>query len=213
MALVDDHVLLRNGLANLLRNLDHEVLFEADNGRRLMEKIDPTNLPNVVLMDINMPLMGGYETTAWLAATYPSIKVLALSMYDDENAIIRMIRSGARGYILKDSDPMELKAAIQSLLTKNYYHSEMVTGKLIHAINHIDEPSQSSVKDIIGINAREIEFLKWACTELTYKQIAEQMNLSVRTIDGYRDALFDKLNLKSRTGLVVYAIKHGIVKL
>lgn len=213
MALVDDHVLLRNGLANLLRNLDHEVLFEADNGRRLMEKIDPTNLPNVVLMDINMPLMDGYETTAWLAATYPSIKVLALSMYDDENAIIRMIRSGARGYILKDSDPMELKAAIQSLLTKNYYHSEMVTGKLIHAINHIDEPSQSSVKDIIGINAREIEFLKWACTELTYKQIAEQMNLSVRTIDGYRDALFDKLNLKSRTGLVVYAIKHGIVKL
>ena len=213
MALVDDHVLLRNGLANLLRNLDHEVLFEADNGRRLMEKIDPTNLPNVVLMDINMPLMDCYETTAWLAATYPSIKVLALSMYDDENAIIRMIRSGARGYILKDSDPMELKAAIQSLLTKNYYHSEMVTGKLIHAINHIDEPSQSSVKDIIGINAREIEFLKWACTELTYKQIAEQMNLSVRTIDGYRDALFDKLNLKSRTGLVVYAIKHGIVKL
>ena len=128
-ALVDDHVLLRNGLANLLRNLDHEVLFEADNGKMLMDKIDKNNLPDVVLMDINMPQMDGYDATLWLARNHPSVKVLALSMYDDENAIIRMIRNGARGYILKDSDPSELKAAINALLTKNFYHSESLEAR------------------------------------------------------------------------------------
>ncbi len=211
MALADDHVLLRNGLANLLRDLDYEVLFEADNGRMFTEKLNSDNLPEVVLMDINMPKMDGYETTLWLKQHYPDIRVLALSMYDDENAIIRMLKSGARGYILKDSDPSELKAAIQAILTKGFYHSELVTGRLIHAINTLDQPANSSVKNILGLNDREIEFLKLACTEKTYKAIAEQMHLSPRTIEGYRDALFEKLDLRSRVGLVVFAIKNGIV--
>ena len=211
MALADDHVLLRNGLANLLKDLDYEVLFEADNGKMFMEKLQPANPPDVVLMDINMPQMDGYETTLWLKEHYPDVKVLALSMYDDENAIIRMLKNGARGYILKDSDPSELRAAIQALLTKGFYHSELVTGRLIHAIHAMDQAGNASIKSVLGLNEREIEFLKLACTEMTYKEIAEQMHLSPRTIEGYRDALFEKLDLKSRVGLVVFAIRNGIV--
>ena len=211
IALTDDHVLLRNGLASLLEDLDYEVLFEADNGQDLIRKLNPGELPDVVLMDINMPQMDGYETTRWLKINHPGVRVLALSMYDDENAIIRMLKSGARGYILKDSDPAELKAALQALISKGFYHSELVTGKLIHTINHMDDTDHSSVKDVLGLNDREIEFLKLVCTELTYKEIAEKMFLSPRTIDGYRDALFEKLGLKSRVGLVLFAIRNGIV--
>ena len=211
IALTDDHVLLRNGLASLLEDLDYEVLFEADNGQDLIRKLNPGDLPDVVLMDINMPQMDGYETTRWLKLNHPGVRVLALSMYDDENAIIRMLKSGARGYILKDSDPAELKGALQALVAKGFYHSELVTGKLIHTINHMDDTDHSSVKDVLGLNDREIEFLKLVCTELTYKEIAEKMFLSPRTIDGYRDALFEKLGLKSRVGLVLFAIRNGIV--
>ena len=211
IALTDDHVLLRNGLASLLEDLDYEVLFEADNGQDLIRKLNPGELPDVVLMDINMPQMDGYETTRWLKINHPGVRVLALSMYNDENAIIRMLKSGARGYILKDSDPAELKAALQALISKGFYHSELVTGKLIHTINHMDDTDHSSVKDVLGLNDREIEFLKLVCTELTYKEIAEKMFLSPRTIDGYRDALFEKLGLKSRVGLVLFAIRNGIV--
>ena len=212
IALADDHVLLRNGLANLLRELDHEIVYEASNGKELLDKIQQNdNLPDIVLMDIKMPGMDGYETTQWLKTNYPSVKVLALSMYDDENAIIRMLKCGARGYILKDSDPTELKTAIHSLLTKGFYHSEIVTGKLIHTINHLDNPGHSSVQDMLGLTAREIDFLKLACTEMTYKEIADKMCLSPRTIDGYRDNLFEKLSVKTRVGLVLFAIKTGIV--
>jgi DNA-binding NarL/FixJ family response regulator len=212
IALADDHALLRNGLANLLRDLEYEVVFEAGNGEEFIEKLAANSLPDIVLMDINMPKMDGYDTAQWLKKNYPDIKVLALSMYDDENAIIRMLRCGAKGYILKDSDPAELKLAMHALLTKGFYHSELVTGKLIHTINHLDEPENSSVKNLLGLNEREIEFLKLVCTEMTYKEIAEQMCLSPRTIDGYRDSLFEKLVVKSRVGLVLFAIKNGIAK-
>jgi two-component system, NarL family, invasion response regulator UvrY len=213
IALADDHVLLRKGLANLLKELGYHVLFEADNGKDFMEKLKSSAIPDIALMDINMPMMDGYDTTHWLKINYPLVKVLALSMYDDENAIIRMLRSGAKGYILKDSDPSELKDALHALVTKGFYHSELVTGKLIHTINHLDEPAHASVKNMLGLNEREIEFLKLVCTEMTYKEIAEQMFLSPRTIDGYRDNLFEKLQLKSRVGLVLFTIKNGIVNL
>jgi DNA-binding NarL/FixJ family response regulator len=213
IALADDHVLLRNGLANLLREIEYDVLFEADNGEDFLKKLKTHSVPDLVLMDISMPLMDGYETTKWLKRNHPDVKVLALSMYDDENAIIRMLKSGAKGYILKDCDPGELKSALNALLTKGFHHSELVTGKLIHTINHLDEPENSSAKEAFGLNEREIEFIKLACTEMTYKEIAEKMYLSPRTIDSYRDALHEKLSLKSRVGLVLFAIKNGIVKI
>ena len=213
VVLVDDHVLLRNGLANLIESFgNYKVLFEANNGKAFIEKLNPKALPELVLMDINMPEMDGYETCLWLKNNYPDIKVLALSMYDNENAVIRMFKAGAKGYILKDCEPAELRAALKAVITKGFYYSEMVTGKLIHTINTLDE-NDSQAKNIIKLNDREITFLKLACTELTYKEIADKMFVSPRTIDGYRDDLFEKLNIKTRVGLVMYAIKNGVITL
>jgi two-component system, NarL family, invasion response regulator UvrY len=211
VALVDDHVLLRKGLAELIRNIGYDVLFEADNGIDFQQKIKKDNPPDLVMLDINMPEMDGFATAQWIKQNYPLVKTMALSMYDNENSIIRMFKAGARGYILKDSEPAELKAALDSILTKGFYYSELVTGKLIHSINKMDD--DGDVKNLVQLNAREIDFLKYACTEMTYKEIADKMFLSPRTIDGYRDDLFEKLNLKTRVGLVMYAIKNGIVQI
>lgn len=211
IALVDDHIMLRNGLASLVKNIGHTVLFEADNGDAFIKQVEAGNKPDLVLMDINMPVKDGYETTLWIKNNYPEIKVLALSMYDDENAIIRMLKNGARGYILKESDPQELKAAIYAVMEKGFYYSEMVTGRLVHSISGMDEDSHGT-QQLLQLTERETEFLKLTCTEMTYKEIADQMHLSPRTIDGYRDTLFQKLEIKTRTGLVIYAIKHSIVQ-
>jgi DNA-binding NarL/FixJ family response regulator len=210
IVLVDDHSLLRMGLASLVQNLGYAVIFEADDGKEFLEKLGQHALPDVVLMDINMPQMDGFETTQWLKQHHPGINVLALSMYDNETSIIRMLKCGAKGYILKDSEPAELKAAIEDVMQKGFYYSDLVSGKLIHAINKLDGTG-SSLKSLVQLNDRETDFLKYACTEMTYKEIADKMFVSPRTIDGYRDALFEKLNLKTRVGLVMYAIKNGIV--
>lgn len=212
VVLVDDHVLLRNGLANLIESFGgYKVLFQANNGKAFTEQLNPALLPDVILLDINMPEMDGYETCLWLKSNYPGIKVLALSMYDNENAVIRMFKAGAKGYILKDCDPGELRTALNNVLTKGFYYSEMVTGTLIHTINEMDE--DGSTKNIIKLKDSEIAFLKLVCTELTYKEIANKMFLSPRTIDGYRDDLFQKLGVKTRVGLAMYAIKNGITTL
>lgn len=211
LALVDDHVLLRNGLAELVRNLGYTVLFEADNGNACMNKLaNSPELPELILLDINMPIMDGYETAQKIRLQYPDIKILALSMYDHENAIIRMLKSGARGYILKDADPFELKNAITDVLSKGFYYSELISGKLLHAIHNMNDEG-GMMQNGLQLNNREIDFLKYTCSELTYKEIAEKMFVSPRTIDGYRDALFEKLGLKTRVGLVMYAIKNGVV--
>jgi two-component system invasion response regulator UvrY len=132
-------------------------------------------------------------------------------MYDNENSIIRMLKCGAKGYILKDSEPAELKAAIEALMSKGYYYSDLVSGKLIHAINKIEDEG-NDVHTTNNLSERETDFLKYACTELTYKEIADKMFVSPRTIDGYRDVLFEKLHVKTRVGLVMFAIKNGIVQ-
>jgi two-component system, NarL family, invasion response regulator UvrY len=210
VVLVDDHSLLRNGLASLVESQGNTVLFEADDGKEFIEKLDGQNLPHIVLMDINMPEMDGFETTQWLKQNHPQVHVLALSMYDNETSIIRMLKCGAKGYILKDSEPAELKTAIDDIISKGFYYSDLVSGKLMHAINKLDDDTDD-LKNLVPLNDRETDFLKYACTEMTYKEIADKMFVSPRTIDGYRDALFEKLKLKTRVGLVMYAIKHGIV--
>ncbi|HEY5406985.1 MAG TPA: response regulator transcription factor [Ginsengibacter sp.] len=213
VALIDDHVLLRNGLANLIETLgDYKVLFQADNGKQFVETVQNGTVPNIVLVDINMPVMDGYETAIWIRENKLKISILALSMYDDENSIIKMFKAGARGYILKDCDPSELKAALESLLTKGFYYNEMITGKLIHTINTLDE-KEIQAKMLAKLNNKEIAFLKLACSEYTYREIAEKMFLSSRTVDGYRDSLFEKLEVKTRVGLVMFAIKNGIITL
>jgi DNA-binding NarL/FixJ family response regulator len=212
VALADDHILLRNGLAGLINGFDgYTVLFEANNGQDLMNTLDAHSLPDLVLLDINMPVKDGFETALWLKQNHPDIKVLALSMYDNEPSIIKMLRNGAKGYLLKDTAPKEFKTALDAVMSKGFYYSEMVTGKLIHAVNNMDEPQQQK-NPFSKLNEKETEFLKLACTEMTYKEIADKMFLSPRTIDGYRDALFEKLHVKTRVGLVMYAIKTGLVQ-
>jgi two-component system, NarL family, invasion response regulator UvrY len=209
IVLVDDHVLLRNGLSTLITDLGFNVLYECNNGRQLIEKIDKSNSPDLVLMDINMPDMDGFETTLWLKENHPLVNVIALSMFDDESSIIRMLKNGARGYILKDINPAELKQAINSVMTKGFYYSDLVSGSLLHSV--AQGQGSDTINSVLGLKDREIEFLKLVCTEMTYKEISDKMNLSPRTIDGYRDDLFQKLGVKSRVGLVLFSIKCRIV--
>ena len=211
VALVDDHALLRNGLASLVRGFGYIVLFEAGDGIELQQKIDPKALPDLVLMDINMPRMDGFDACRWLTSHHPSVRVVALSMYDEEAAVIRMIRAGARGYILKDSDPMELAAALHAVVETGFHYSDVLTGKIMHAVLQLDEQGDPGTPSK-ALTKKEIEFLKLAATDKTYKEIADDMGLSPRTVDGYRDDLFEKLQVKSRVGLVIFAIKNRIVQ-
>lgn len=211
VALADDHIMLRRGLANLINSFDgFQTILEASNGKELIEGLDAKELPDVVLLDVHMPEMDGYETADWLRRMYPQVNVLALSMMDSESAIIRMIKNGAKGYILKDMEPVELKEALQAVVTKGYYYNELVTGKLIFSINKIGS-EEKELKTFINLSDKEIQFLKLVATELTYKEIAVRMDVGVRTIDGYRDNLFEKLSVKSRVGLVLFAIKNKII--
>ena len=210
---MDDHVLLRNGLASLIRGFgEYDVLFEACGGKDLIRQLQNNRLPDIILLDINMPEMDGYDTACWLRRNFPEIKVLALSMYDTDSAIVRMLKNGAKGYVLKDIDAGVLKVALDSVLEKGFYYTDMVTGKLIHTISTLDDP-EMRMRRLLALNERELEFMKLVCTEWTYKEIADRMYLSPRTIDGYRDALFEKLNVRTRVGLAMYAVRSGIVSL
>jgi DNA-binding NarL/FixJ family response regulator len=209
VAIADDHVLLRNALARLVNTFDdYIVIFEAGNGKELKTKILQEGIPDIVMLDINMPEMNGYETAQWLNRNYPQIKILALSMLSDEKTIIKMFRLGAKGYLLKNTDAAELKDALNTLTEKNFYLSDYVSEKLVKGLN-IDGGKEE--KEII-LNEKEREFLRWACTEFSYKDIAAKMFLSTRTIDDYRASLFRKLKVNSRVGLVMYAIRNGIAE-
>lgn len=209
VAIADDHTLLRNALARLVNSFDgYSVLLEADNGKDLRNKIIKNIVPDVVLLDVNMPEMDGFETTQWLRKNYPYIKILALSMLSDEKTIIKMFRLGATGYLMKNTDAQELKKALDAVINKNVYLSEYVSAKLVSGL-YTDK--EENIKPIL-LNERERDFLRWVCSELTYKDIAEKMNLSARTVDDYRQSLFNKLKVHSRVGLVMYAIRNGIVE-
>jgi DNA-binding NarL/FixJ family response regulator len=211
LVLVDDHSLLRNALARTIAtDLGYPILYQCRNGRELKEWLTTENEPDIIIMDINMPEMDGYESTLWLKKRFPLIKVIALSMSDDETSIIRMVKNGARGYILKDVNASELKAAIDSVLSKGFYYSELVSGSLLHSINDDDDDDTIDLKKVLKLKGKDVDFLKLVCTEMTYKEIAEKMLLSPRTIDGYRDELFQRLGVKSRVGLVLFAIKNGV---
>jgi two-component system, NarL family, invasion response regulator UvrY len=215
LAVVDDHKLFRDGLTELISSfIEYKVIIEADNGVDFIQQLSNKGIPDIILLDINMKEMDGFQTAEWLNEHHPEIKILVLSMYENENAIIRMIKAGAKGYVLKDIRKKELEQALSSVVSKGYYYTDLVTGKLIHNLNTIDETKQGhSLYRSSSLTPKEAEFLKLACTEITYKEIAEKMCLSIHTIDGYRDILFEKLGVKSRIGLVLYAIKNKIVLL
>jgi two-component system, NarL family, invasion response regulator UvrY len=210
VAIADDHTLLRNALGRLVSSFeDYAVLFEADNGKEVKRNILAHNIPDIILLDVNMPGMDGYETVRWLYETHPQIKVLALSMSSDEKTIIKMLRLGAKGYILKNIEPEELKSALDSVMKKDFYLSEYISGKVISGL-HKGEGVRDE-KPII-LNDKEKEFLQLVCSDLSYKDISVKMGVRVRNIEDYRNAMFEKLKVKTRVSLVMYAIKNGLVE-
>lgn len=212
VAMVDDHILLRNALSSLIDNTGKcKVIYEASNGKELIEKIKKDNYPDVVIMDLNMPVMDGQEAAIYLQKEHPEIKVLMLTMYDSDLALIRLLKAGVKGFMKKDIHPKELLHAIQSVYTEGYYYSSHTSSKLAGLFRDANEKTNPLEK--IMLSDAEIEFLKYVCTEMTYKEIAFKLSLNPRAIDGMRDNLFTKLDVKSRVGLAMYAIRHGIVSI
>jgi DNA-binding NarL/FixJ family response regulator len=214
IALVDDHKLFRKGLISLIQlaHSDCSILFEADNGLDLQNKIDTNNLPDIILMDVNMPGMDGFATVKWLKENYPSVSILVVSMIEKEETVVQMLKLGVRGYLCKDVEPNELGEALRAIRNKGFYYTDFITGKLVHALQH-NVPVVPQNSGIELMNDQEKKFLQLACSEMTYHEIAGKMFLSPKTIDGYRNSLFEKLNVKSRVGLVMYAIKNRVVTL
>lgn len=208
IAIADDHKLVSKAIENMISsNQKLEVIINANNGENLLEEIEKSTLkPEIVLMDINMPFKNGIEATAALSKTHPDIKVIALTMEDQETTIIKMLKAGAKGYLLKDMSPEILFEAIEMVHSKGIFYTDIVTQTLLKL-----RTEEISAEKLIGdLKERELEFIRFACSELTYKEIADRMNLSPKTIDGYRDSVFVKLDVKSRVGLVLFAVKHNL---
>jgi DNA-binding NarL/FixJ family response regulator len=212
IALVDDHALLRNGLASLVQSFEgYSVLFEAGNGKEFIRQLETHPAPDIVLLDITMPEMNGFETASWIKRNLPAVKILVLSVMDNDTIIISMLKKGARGYILKDSKPAVFKQALDSIRDTGFFMNELVSHKMLNYVTLENKGKETSV--VSSLTENELAFLQLVCTEMTYKEIAEQMNLSPRTIDGYRDELLKKLKVQSRIGLVIFAIKNGLYKI
>lgn len=204
VAVVDDHTLLSQAIGDLVDNFDDfETAGIYSNGKEIIDALKQGEIqPKIILMDVNMPVLNGIETTKIITKEFPEILILALSVEDEEQTIIEMLKSGAKGYLSKDIQKELLHEALTTTINEGYFHTPNVTDALLGSLKKKDE--------LADLKEREIEFIKLACTDFTYKEIAEKMFLSPKTIDNYRDSVFSKLNIKNRVGLVLFAIKHGI---
>lgn len=203
---VDDHLLIAKALQGIIDNFkDFKVIDVAENGQDLIEKLEKsTKIPDIILMDISMPVMDGFESVLWLKNNYPDIKVMALSMQGDENSVIKMIKNGAKGYLLKNTHPQDLELALIKINENGFFYPDWASKIIFSNINN-----NKSDEKTIKISDREREFLTYTATELSYKEIAEKMCCSPRTVESYRDQLCEKLELKTRVGLAVFALKNG----
>lgn len=208
IAIVDDHKLVSKALENMISfNSNFEVIMNCFNGQDFLDQLRITKVhPDVILMDINMPIKNGIETTEEITKEFPNLKVIALTMEDNESTIIKMLRAGAKGYLLKDMSPDILFDAIDIVHKKGIFYTDLVTQSLLKI--KTEEKFMNELYETL--KERELEFIKLACSELTYREIADQMFLSPRTIDGYRDSVFVKLNVKTRVGIVLFAIKNNL---
>lgn len=209
IVIVDDHLLIAKALEGIINNFeDFEVINVAENGKDLIDKFkNGHKIPDIILLDISMPIMNGFETASWLKENHPNIKVMALSMQGDDNSVIKMIRNGAKGYLLKNTHPKDLETALTKLSSDGFFYPDWAS-KIIFS-NIADEKSNEKKKKI---SEREKEFLTYTVTELSYKEIAEKMCCSPRTVESYRDQLCEKFDLKTRVGLAVFAIKNGFAE-
>jgi DNA-binding NarL/FixJ family response regulator len=210
IVIVDDHILLRKGLASLINFFPgYKVLFEASNGKDFINKLNPSDCPDVVLLDINMPEMDGYETADWITAHHSGIKILALSLMNTIAEIEKMILCGAKGVILKDIDPQELRYALNEVIKKGYYHNPSIA----MPAGHNWKTRKWEVNKLIDLTERELSLLKLLCGELTHREISQKLSLSEQTVAEDVKTLLQKLKVQTRVGLVMYAINHKILKL
>ena len=207
LGIADDHQLFLKSLSLLISSLeDFTIVIEAMNGKDLIEKLEAKKIePDIILLDVNMPVMDGRQTAEQLTQTHPSVKLVALSMKDDDATIISMIKAGCCSYLLKDIHPEELNKALHEIYKKGYYNSDAANINYRRLLQHQEKQNELQLTD------KEKHFLQLACSDATYKQIASAMNVSERTVDGYRENLFKKLNVQSRTGMALEAIRRNLV--
>jgi DNA-binding NarL/FixJ family response regulator len=208
--MADDHQLFRKGLSIILNQTSHIlVVGEASDGQQLLDLLDSGLECDVILLDVNMPRFNGIQTMMRLNRRGSRIPVLVLSMDEDELTIIQLIKLGIRGYILKDADPDELINSVRLVMQKKFFLNGTLSDKLANAL-------ENKKKDFDGvlenIPERELEFLRFTPSDLTYKEIALEMGVGIRTVDYYRERLFQRLQVKTRVGLALFAIKIGMVK-
>lgn len=208
VAIADDQQLFLKSLSLLIENFSGiEVVAEALNGSELLNKLAALKeLPDILLVDVNMPVMNGVQTVQRVSELYPSIRCAALSIKDDDTTVISMIKAGCCSYLLKDIHPVDFEKALREIYTLGYYNADIANINYRRLIINAN-------KNDLTISEKEKAFLKLACSDLTYQQIAAQMHLSEKTIDGYRASLFEKLNVKSRVGLALEALKLNIVQI
>lgn len=214
-AIVDDHSLFRKGVVRLINdwnnNYKYSLVFEAGSGEEMRSKLKETIIPDILLLDISMKEMDGYKAAEWLEKQYPSIKVVVISMYKSEEAIMKMISLGVEGYISKVVEPDEMKAALEEVVEKGFCFTgdmlKLVTDNMVHTGKKIGTAKSTQY----SLSKNEEEFLVLLCDGLTNNEIADKMSLSPKTIDGYREHLFKRFGVHSRVSLVVFAMKNGLV--
>ena len=211
IAIADDHRLFREGIARIIANwgAPYKLVLEAINGSDLIAKLEDSKLPDMIIMDVNMPVMDGFTATEKISQTYPQIRVLALTMLDNDIVFERLVKSGIHGFLRKNTAPAELKRAIDMLMDSGLYFDQEQMTKMIRILRKESE----GLEGVASLSPREVEFLRLACSEKTYAEVAEEMHLSEKTIDGYRARVFEKLGVKSRVGMVLKAVKEGVVDL
>ena len=207
IGIADDHQLFLKSLSLLISTFSgFHIATEAMNGKEMLDKLAGLpEIPDILLLDVNMPVMDGTKTAEAVLELYPAIKVVALSMKDNDATIIEMLKAGCCAYLLKDIHPAELEKALREIHATGAYNNDASN------VNYRRLLLQSEQKQTL--TEREREFLSLACSDLTYKAIAVKMNVTERTVDGYREILFNKLNVQSRTGMVLEALRRQLVAL
>jgi DNA-binding NarL/FixJ family response regulator len=211
VAIVDDHLLFRKGLALLIESFDYSIHLECSNGEELITILNKNDLPDIILMDLKMPIMDGFETILWLKKNYPSIPVLVLTMYDDEKFIIHAMETGANGYLLKSATPGEVQKAIEMVIQNGYYFNDLVNAGLLKNISKSN--NKPSLQTNVELTQRELEVLKLICEDKTVTEISSEIFLSPRTVEGIRTKLIEKIGARNTAGLVMYAVKNGVLEL
>lgn len=211
IALADDHSLFRKGMHRIIDDANGlEVLFDVADGEELMQRLQDEQ-PDVILMDLNMPGLNGIDATAQIHKLYPGVKILILSIYNEERFIVRMIEQGADGYLFKNAEIEEVEKAIRDVVYNGFYFNEQMMKALRKA--PAVKGAKLSFSLAVNLTQRELDVLELICKEFTAAEIAEQLYISVRTVDGHRQNLLDKTGARNTAGLVVYAVKNKLIDL